>query len=84
VNAPTREDAERLDARAEEYLRLAGDATDDAVKRDRLKQAAAARFASARIIDALAEAVPASPPEWGLPISYAGPRHAPAFAPGPR
>jgi hypothetical protein len=87
MNAPPApEDAARLEARAAEYVRLACEATDDAVKRDQLRQASAARIQSGRMLAAIADAIPAPPPEWGLPVSYAGAHHPPppVFTPGPR
>jgi hypothetical protein len=80
VNAPPApEDAARLEARATEYVRLAGEAADPHVKRDRLRQAAQARIASGRMLEAIADAIPSPPPEWGLPLAYGAPAHARAF-----
>jgi hypothetical protein len=89
VNAPPApEDAARLEARAAEYVRLAGEAADPAVKQDRLRQAAQARIASGRMLEAIAGAIkaPAAPENWGLPLAYGAPGRTPApvFSPGPR
>jgi Tfp pilus assembly protein PilN len=85
VNAPPApEDAARLEARATEYVRLAGETDDPAVKRDRLRQAAQARIASGRMLEAIAAAIPSPPPAWGLPITYGGGRPARGVLAGPR
>jgi Tfp pilus assembly protein PilN len=85
MNAPPApEDAARLEARAAEYVRLAGEAADPDVKRDQFRQAAQARIASGRMLEAIADAIPSPPPEWGLSISYGALSHPPAFTPGLR
>ena len=81
MNAPPApEDAARLEARAAEYVRLAGETADPAIKRDRLRQAAQARIASGRMLEAIAEAVkaPAVPGNWGMPMTFGAPNHSPA------
>lgn len=79
MNAPSREDSDRLDARSHEYVRLAGETEDDVVKRDRLLQAASARAQSARLLEAEAKAIPAAPEgNWGVNVTYGAPNHTPA------
>lgn len=59
MNAPPApEHAVRLEARAAEYVRLAGETAEPAVKRDRLGQASQARIASGRMLEAIAAAIP--------------------------
>jgi hypothetical protein len=86
VNAPTREDADRLDARAHENLRLADAAGDDAIRRDRLRQAAAAYSQAGRVIGAVADAIPAAPEaaSWGMDLNFGAPWRPAAYGPGPR
>jgi hypothetical protein len=82
------EDAARLEARAAEYVRLAAEADDPAVERDRLRQAAQARIQSGRMLDAIANGIEVQdgPPNWGVGVTFGAPRHSPApvFSPGPR
>lgn len=80
------QEAGRLDARSREYVRLAAEDADPAVKRDRLLQASAARIQSGRLLEAEAKSIPGPPEPWGVSTTYGAPNHTPApvFTPGPR
>lgn len=80
-------EAARLESRAAEYVRLAAEADDDQVRRDKLLQAASARAQSARLLEAEAKAIPAAPEtNWGVSTTFGavGRTPAPVFTTGPR
>ena len=84
MTAPTREHLNRRLGYANENLRLADAATDDAERHGRLKQAALAFSEARRITDVLAGAIAPAEPAQGPVLSYGAPGHPAVFAPGPR